>query len=78
MSEEQRVTWEDRAAYLRVLNDLKRAISREQDAVQVGAAETIAFGYLIAETIAAREVYRCKVMALEHDRQREQRTPKRS
>lgn len=58
MADEQyRVAWGDRAAYLAVLADLKRAVDRECDAVQVGAPETVRFGQMLDEIVVARGAY---------------------
>lgn len=68
MGEQFRVPWSDRAKYMAILRDLKRALDRELDAVQVGAEPTVRFGQSIMETVEARQVYGCQVdqMRKEH------------
>lgn len=62
--EQHRVHWNERAAYLAVLRDLKEAVIREMDLVQVGAEGSKRLGRAIDEAHEARVRYRGQCLTI--------------
>lgn len=75
--EQHRVHWNERASYLAVLRELKEAVVREMDLVQVGAEGSTRLSQAMDEAHIARVRYRGQCQASQEEQAQAQKSPRR-